>query len=253
MSEPAFIALQRAFARHLRAPGEVPSPVGAEDRRQDVYRHAIRANVEGFMGDNYPRVRDALDEAAWDALIAHYLRSHVSRASAFVDLPREFLGYLETGRDGAEDPPWLAELAHFDWLETLVGADERRVSLAGVDRDGDLLAGIPIVNPVLRLVTYAFPVHAIGPDYLPESAPGEPTRIAAFRDPDNRYGFLDLNAPSARLLEVCAEDRGLTGTQILDVLAGEIGHTDPDALRAAGSTILGRMRERGALLGTRAD
>lgn len=251
MAEPAFMHLQRAFARHLRDPDGCPSPVDSEARRQDVYRHAIRANVEGFMRDNYPRVRAVFDDAQWQALIADYLCGHVSRANAFVDLPLEFLAYLENERDVPDDPPFLAELAHFDWLETLVGADERRVTLDGVDRDGDLLQGEPVANPVLQLVTYRFPVHAIGPDYRPDRPPGEPTRIAAFRDLDNLYGFLDLNGPSARLLELVQESGGLTGEQIIGTVAREIGHGDPDALRAAGSTIFERMRSRAVLLGTR--
>lgn len=251
MSEPEFVRLQRAFARHLRNPDGVRSPVDSEARRQNVYRHAIRANVEGFMRENYPRVHAAFDDAQWQDLISDYLGGHVSRANAFVDLPLEFLDYLENERDVPDDPPFLAELAHFDWLETLVGADERRVTLEGVDRDGDLLNGVPVANPVLELVTYRFPVHAIGADYRPDRPPAEPTRIAAFRDLDNLYGFLDLSGPAARLLDLVREDAGLTGEQIIGTVAREIGHADVDALLAAGSTIFERMRSRAVLLGTR--
>jgi hypothetical protein len=248
--EPEFVRLQRAFARHLRDPARVPPPAGLEERRLAIYRYAVHANVERFLCDNYPRVCAALPAETWAALVEDYRVRHVARAHAFVDLPREFLEFLAHERAAAGDPPFLAELAHFDWLETLVGADERRLDLTGIDPDGDLLAGVPVANPIMQLVTYRFPVHRIAPDYLPPGPPPEPTRIAAFRAPDNLYGFLDLNGPAWRLLELIVAASGRDGDAIIRQVATELGRSDPAALLPAGRGILERMRRRGALLGT---
>ncbi|MBX9608432.1 MAG: putative DNA-binding domain-containing protein [Gammaproteobacteria bacterium] len=248
--EPAFLRLQRDFARHLRDPAAAPAPAGLPERGLGVYRYAVHANIERFLADNYPRVRAVLDEAGWDRLVRDYLVRHVARASAFVDLPREFLAYLDSL--WAPDPalPFLRELAHFDWLETLVGADTRRLDLDGIDAQGDLLRGVPVANPLLVQVTYVWPVHAIDTDYQPVEPPPQPTRIAAFRDRNHDYGFLDLNAASARLLDAVCANRERSGRELLILLAGELGHGGLEAFIEAGGTILARMHARDAILGT---
>ncbi len=250
--EAEFMRLQRAFTRHLRDPDHAAAPGDHEARRMAIYRHAIYANVAGLMADNYPRIRAILDDRRWQALVRDYIIRHRSRASAFIDVPREFIDYLEHERAAPDDPPFLLELAHFDWLETLVGGDTRRLDFSGIDRGGDLLAGVPVANPLLRTITYRFPVHAIDADYQPAEPPPRATVIAAFRDPDNRYGFLDLNPAAARLLEMVCADGGLSGEAIFAALAREMGRDDVQALAAGGLTILERMRERGAVIGTRA-
>lgn len=249
MGEPEFMQLQRAFAAHLRDPAACPAPGQHESRRLDIYRHAVYFNVERFLRDNYPRVQRIMEEQAWSALVRDYLNRHIARANAFVDVPCEFLHYLEHERIAEDDPPFMVELAHFDWLETLVGADERQLDLTGIDPHGDLLAGVPCANPIMVLVTYRFPVHVIEPDYRPSAPPASATRIAAFRDPQNRYGFLDLNPAAARLLEWVIEGRGLSGDELIVAIGAELGLDDSAALHSAGGTILARMRERGAILG----
>ncbi|MCP5200772.1 MAG: putative DNA-binding domain-containing protein [Gammaproteobacteria bacterium] len=252
-SEPEHVRLQRAFARHLRDPAVAPAPGQHEERRLAIYRHAVYANVAGLMQDNYPRLRAVMDDEAWAAMMRHYIVHHVAQASAFVDVPAEFLAYLEHGREADDDPPFLLELAHFDWLETLVGADTRDLDLSGIDPAGDLLAAIPVANPTLRMVTYRFPVHAIGPDYRPDVPPAQSTHIAAFRDPDDLYGFLDVNEPTRRLLERIAGGTSCPGQHILEELARDLAYADVAGFVAAGSTILERMRARGAVLGVRRE
>lgn len=248
--QPTFVELQHAFTRHLRDPENVPPPGTHEARRLAIYRHAVRANVARFMADNYPRVRAVMSDQRWEAMLHDYIVRHVSRTNVFAELPLEFLAYLEHERDLRDDPPFLRELAHFDWLETLVGVDVRVLDFTGIDRDGDLLDGIPVVNPTLRLVTYAYPVHAITATFQPHEAPAQATRIAAFRDPANRYGFLDLNPTAAELIERLYEHSDRSGREVLTRMAQTRRYPDLGGFIDAGGTILSRMHARGALLGT---
>lgn len=253
MSAPAeaeFVRLQRAFAAYLRDPERVAPPGEHDPRRLGVYRYAVYANIERFMHDNYPRVRAVMSDAEWHAMVRDYLVRHVSRATAFVDLPKEFLAYLEHLRAPEAERPFLFELAHFDWLETLVGADPRRVDFQGIDRDGDLITGVPVANPVMVLHRYRFPVHAINAEFRPLAPPPQNTHIAAFRDSQHEYGFLDLNAAAARLLELIMTGAGKTGREIFATVAAELGNTDVAGLIEAGGTILARMLARDVILGT---
>lgn len=251
MATPDFVELQQAFTRYLRDPDNTTPPGSHEDRRLAIYRHAIFSNVEGLMADNYPRVKAVYDNDAWQALIRHYVINHQSKASAFVDVPKEFLSYLDRERQGFEDPPFIAELAHFDWLETLIGADERHLDLNGIDGAGDLLDNIPLSNPIMEIVTYQYPVHVINADFQPHTPPPQKTCIAAFRDTNNEYGFLDLNPAAERLLRQVCEQTDKSGRQLLTELAAELGATEPESVVSHGHEILVRMRNRGALLGTR--
>ncbi len=251
---PRFLALQRAFADYLRRPDSVAAPGNHEERRLRVYRNAVFHNVAALMQDNFPRIRAILEDADWHLLIRDYLCDHVATTSAFVHLPLEFLSYLEHERNSPPaDPPFLTELAHFDWLETLVGADPVRIELNGVDRGGDLLADIPVVNPVLRIHNYRFPVHAITADYQPAQPPANPTVIAAFRDLENLYGFLDLNPAAARLLAAAQNNASENGAALIRKVGIELGLEVSDSLIDAGAGILERMRLREAILGTLKD
>lgn len=249
-TEAEFARVQRAFAAYLRDPEHVAPPGEHDPRRLGVYRHAVYANIERFMHDNYPRVRAVMTESEWHAMVRDYLVRHVARATAFVDLPKEFLTYLENVRAPDAKWPFLHELAHFDWLETLVGADPRRVDFAGIARDGDLITGVPVPNPVMVIHCYRYPVHAIDANFQPLEAPAQATRIAAFRDSQNEYGFLDLNGAAARLLELIMAGGGHSGHEIFAKLAAELGNDDVAGLIEAGGTILARMHARDVILGT---
>ena len=248
--QPTFVELQHAFTRHLRDPANVPAPGAHEERRLAIYRYAVRANVARFMADNYPRVRAVMCDRRWEAMLHDYIVRHVSGSNVFAELPLEFLAYLEHERDDRDDPPFLLELAHFDWLETLVGVDVQVLDFTGIDCQGDLLAGIPVVNPTLRLVSYAYPVHAITAAFQPCAAPAQATRIAAFRDPANRYGFLDLNPTAAELIERLHEHQRHSGRAVLTAMGRARRYPDLAAFIDAGATILSRMHASGALLGT---
>lgn len=251
--EPDFIRRQRAFARHLRDPASVEAPPSLEDRRVAIYRNTVYANVEGLMADNYPRIRGVMSDNDWHAMIRDYIVRHRSDASAFVDVPKEFLIYLEDERNAPADPPFLCELAHFDWLETRVGADPCKLQkeLQRLDRDGDLLSGVLVLNPTLQLVTYRFSVHVVDADFQPLRAPTKATRIAAFRAPDNLYAFLDLNDAAAKLLQVLLDGHARSGRALLSIAMQQLaGHSEAKLLEA-GQAILERMRTRGAILGVR--
>jgi hypothetical protein len=245
-----FASLQRQFADYLRDPDNIAPPGRHDERRLGVYRHAVYANIERFMRDNYPRARAVMDEPQWTAMVRDYLVRHVSRATAFVDLPKEFLAYLQHECAADAERPYLYELAHFDWLETLVGADPRRLALDGIDREGDLITGVPVANPIMVMQTYRFPVHAIDGDYRPLAPPAQSTCIAAFRDSRHEYGFLDLNPAAARLLELIMAGDGRRGHEIFATIAAELGNPNVAALVEAGGTILARMHARDVILGT---
>lgn len=251
VGEPAFQTAQRALARHLRNPAEYPAPALPEERLA-VYRHAVRHNIAEFLASNYPRLKDVMETSVWDALVDDYLAHHPARTAAFSRLPGEFLEFLKARGGHSTYPPYIEELAHFEWLENHLCCDERALpEPASLDLQGDLLRDEIIVNPVHALVTYRFPVHVIGDAFRPDDAPPRPTHLVAFRDWNFAFAVLDLNPVSRELLEAVMAVGAPPAGEILLEMAKRLGQLSADAVVQGGHEILTRMRTRQLILGTR--
>lgn len=248
-AEPEFIRLQHAFTRHLRDPARVPPPPGLPAGRLEVYSNAVFLNVERFMRDNFPRVREGFSEDDWHALVRDYLVRHRSDTPLFAELLNEFLAYLESERNAPDDPPYLYELAHFDWLENAIAIDETPLDAIARRAEGDLLHDRLVVNPVHRLVQYRWPVHAIGPAFRPEAPPPRPTWLLAFRDLSGSFGALDMNEVAVRLFERLRVPDAPPAASVLTGLAEELRHPDPQVVVRGGLQLLERWRAREVILG----
>lgn len=246
-----FQALQRQFSAYLRDPENQPKPVGLDESRLAVYRNAVFSNIEQFLTDNFPRVKEFFSETDWQTLVRDYIVNHRSDTNCFVELPREFLTYLEDVREVETDPLFLYELAHFEWLETLISADERLLPSVATAGAKEFLDTIPILNPLTQLLRYSFPVHQLSPTNWPQTTPDEPTFIAAYRRRDNKFGFLEINPATARLIELLVERENATCREILIQLAEEMAAADISGIITGGKQILSRLLENEVILGTR--
>jgi uncharacterized protein len=245
--------LQLTFAAHIRDPDRVPAPDDIEDRRMAIYRELFFNNVRDLLGRSFPVLRKLLGEDRWQALVRDWLIEHRAQTPLFLEVPREFLQYLSEQRAAvAGDPPFLAELAHYEWVELALAIDEREAELPGVDSDGDLLSGRPALSPLAWSLAYAWPVHRLSPACQPAEPPAELTRLLVYRDRQDRVGFLEINIVTARLLELLADSAAppASGRDALLRIAAELDHPQPEAVVEAGAAILADLRARDVLLGT---
>ncbi|MBD9479814.1 putative DNA-binding domain-containing protein [Pseudoxanthomonas sp. PXM02] len=237
---------QFSLSRHLRDPSSHPPPPGIEDRRLAIYRDLFFNNIEGLLSGNFPVIRKTLGDEAWRALVRQFYATHRSHTPLFPEIAREFIRYLETRDDNAL-PPWLRELAHYEWVElALQIADD--VVPAHV-ADGNLLAGEPVPSPFAWALAYQWPVHRIGPDFQPDVPPTEPTLLLVRRDAGYQVRFAAISPLVYRLVELLGEG-GRTGADALRQLAAEAGVDDVPAFVEQGAAMLTRMREEGTVLGT---
>ena len=165
-------------------------------------------------------------------------------------MPLEFIQYLETERQGhPQDPAFMLELATYEWAEISVSLDTREIELDGVDVDGDLLSGVPVLNPIIMPHTYQYPVHQISPDNLPDAPLEIPTYLLVYRRKDDEVGFLELNPVSARLIECIQINNDKTGQQLLEGIASELDHPDPQVVINGGHEIMRDMHSKDIILG----
>ena len=239
---------QAAFAAHLRDPEANPAPPGIEARRMAVYRDLFFNNIAGLLASNFPVIRRTLGEMEWTALVRRFYADHHSRTPLFPEIARELIRFLEARDEDAGDPPWLAELAHYEWIELAVQIDDS--PLPAHDPGGDLLDGVPRVSPYVRALAYRWPVHTIAPAQLPDTPPPEPTLLLVRRDGDGRARFAAISPLVYRLLELLATGER-SGRACLQALAAEAGVPADHTFLAQGQAMLQRMHEEGTGLGTR--
>lgn len=239
---------QFTLSRYLRDPSSQPPPPGIDERRLAIYRDLFFNNIESLLAGNFPVIRKTLGDEAWRALVRRFYAEHRSQTPLFPEVAREFIRYLESS-DDATLPPWLRELAHYEWVElALQIADD---PLPAHDAQGDLRAGEPVLAPVAWALAYQWPVHRIGPDFRPDVPPVEPTLLLVRRDAEYQVRFAAISPLVYRLVELLGEG-GRTGTEALRQLAREAGVDDEPAFIDQGAVMLARMRDEGTVLGTRA-
>ncbi len=247
----SFIDIQYAFTRYMRDPENQPAPAGVDGRGVEIYRDLIYRNTEHMIGNLFPVLRKITSDDRWKSMIRGFFRQHQSHNPLFTKLPQEFLRYLEQEHDAIDDPAFLLELAHYEWIDYALSIDVREIEYEGIDPEGDMLGGIPVLSPLAWPLSYQYPVHTISPKNMPLEAPTQPTYIIVYRDRNYKVGFIELNAVSARLVELIKDDNNVTGGRLLETIAAELKHPDPEVVFKGGLEIMETMREKDVLLGVK--
>lgn len=242
-----FQEFQYALGRHLRHPHGVKRPAGVPMRRADVYHGLLRNNLEGFLLACFPITHALLGARRWPRLVDAFFREARCHTPYFREIPHEFLDWLLTTELPVALPPWLAELAHYEWVELALDVMET-AALPDVDPEGDLLDGEPVLAPALMNLAYVWPVHRIGPAFRPRKP--QATHLLVFRNTEYRIKFIELNPVSARLVTLLQED-GHSGREACTRIATELHHPSPDVLLGHGAGILNQLRLAGAILGSK--
>lgn len=249
-SPPDFAEIERRFTAHVRAPDAHAAPADVDARRMAVYAGLVFGNLDSLLSGCFPVLRKVLPAATWTALVRAFLTHHRAHTPLFPRVPGEFVQFLEKGAGGLAHPDWCVELAHYEWLELEVGQDVRELDPDACDADADLLADVPVVNPLARLRLYRWPVHRLGPDFLPQQPPAEGTCLVVYRGRDDGVAFAQLTPVTARLVELMQQNPAqANGEALLRALAGELRSPDPDALVGHGRAILADLHQRELLLG----
>ncbi|MBT5231976.1 MAG: DUF2063 domain-containing protein, partial [Methylococcales bacterium] len=237
---PLFMQKQFEFTDCIRDPANKPLPEGIEARRMNAYQRVVYNNIEDLLAHNFPVIHDITSAEEWHAMVRDFVSNFRCHTPIFPVFGQEFVRYLQEGRDNPNDPPFLVELAHYEWVEMEIYLSEEEITLDSVDTEGDLLASQIALNPLLKRLAYHFPVHHISEDFLPDTPGDQVTCIVIFRrqNDDQTVGFMEVNPISDRLLAILQDNPELTGHAALSQIAEEMQHPNPDAVIAGGLEIL---------------
>lgn len=249
---PDFIDTQYRFAAHIRNPETNPAPDGIEDRRMGIYRELFYNNIAGFQEACFPVLHSITPQEKWHGMIRDFMTRYQCHTPYFPKLSEEFLEYLKSTREPQDDdPPFMLELAHYEWVEAAVDLDDTRLEDVEHQPGGDLVDSVPVVSPLAWALSYQFPVHRITSDFQPDTAPEAATFLMVYRNRKDEVGFMELNPVTFRLLEILEEEADFTGRQALEQIAAELDHPQLEAVLHGGKQTLEQLRERDIILGVR--
>ncbi|MGV8940300.1 MAG: DNA-binding domain-containing protein [Lysobacter sp.] len=253
---------QRALSDYIRDPDNAPAPAGIEARRLKVYRELFFNNLQSMLAGNFPVIHRILVSGStgdrWSPLIRDFYREHPSRTPLFTELAREFLRYLQHRADtDRQDPPWLPELAHYEWVELALQISENvaespRYQLASAHADG--ATAQQWSQNTLRLsalawpFAYRWPVHRLAPDYQPVPPPAEPTLLLLQRDAGGKVQFQQLSPLTFRLLDRIEQAPGLRAQRLLLELAEEAGAPSAAVFIEQASAMLQQLCNAGTVV-----
>lgn len=241
---------QFQFAAHIRNPELNPAPLNIEDRRLQIYRELFYNNIENFIATGFPVIREITDDLTWHAMVRDFFTRHKCQSPYFLEISAEFLEYLQNERASETDYPFLLELAHYEWMELAVDISEEEIPGKGFNSDGDLMLGTPVISPLAYVVSYHFPVHQIGPDFMPMEPPAQPSFLIVYRDLEDDVRFMEINAVTARLFEILKENPFIKGVDAVHQIAKEMQHPDISVVEQGGRQAFSSLHAAGIILGT---
>ena len=250
MQAPEQLRLQQfALSKHIRNPDKNLPPPNIEDRRLAIYRELFYNNMEGLLAGNFPVIREILDDEIWHELIHAFYREHLCQTHLFPEVPREFIRFLETRMGKSiQDPAWLVELAHYEWVELALDLAENDDSenQISVEQENILETAFRLSSLAWPL-GYQWPVHRLSPGYLPEEAPDTPTFLLVRRDQNYKVHFDEISALIFRLLQLVSDAPDLTARQQLTALATEANSEDLDSFIELGLGLYVDLISKGVL------
>ncbi|KPU55510.1 hypothetical protein AN403_2181 [Pseudomonas fluorescens] len=248
MDKSGLLHQQTTMGLYLRDPERNAPPTGMDPARAQVYRDLVFANLSSLLSGTFPVLVKIIGNERWGSLVRIFLRDYRARTPKFGEIAQEFVEFLATGPEALGDggwPPFMVELAHYEWVEMVLQQSDAEPLVVG---NAALLLDRPLqVSPLAWPLAYAWPVQLVGPDYQPDALPDQPTFLLVRRAEDWSVRFSGLSPLAWRLLQRIVEFPELTGLAQLQGLVVEAGQVGSSAFFEGGLGLLRQMHEEGVV------
>jgi hypothetical protein len=236
---------QNSMGLYLRDPDHCAPPPEMDPARARVYRDLVFANLSSLISGTFPVLVNILGDQQWRALVRLFLRDYRAHTPKFGEIAEEFVEFLASEPAALADgswPPFMVELAHYEWVEMALQQSVAEPLPLG---DSASLLDRPLqVSPLAWPLAYAWPVQLLGRDFQPDVAPDQPTLLLVRRDLDFSVKFSGLSPLAFRLLQRIDEFPGLTGRGQLQGVAVEAGMTGSAEFFDNGLALLRQLYEQ---------
>ena len=257
-SMPEFQKYQHQFVDYLRNPLKNEVLPESLPQKSSIYAKLLFSKIEGSLDTCFPISNQLLGPIRWNQLIQTFISDHRCKSPLYREIPDEFVDYLMNQQSQMKLPEFILELAHYEWMELVLETVKPYHSDKVFVIKEDLLAVTPILNPVLHLLHYHYPVQNISAsdpywknwESRLEPYTQETIILAGLRDNNDKIHFIELNAVTARLIELLQEGFS-TGEQALLELAAEMHYGDHETILPFGTEILQQLKEQYIIIGAR--
>jgi hypothetical protein len=235
---------QAIFASYIRNPTKNSLPVGIKPQRMAMYRELFFNNIEGFLSANFPVFRTLFDEKEWCDFVQDFFANHVCTTPHFSEIPEEFLAYLQNERQNPNDLPFLAELAHYEWVEMALSISHETVEKREFE---NFTTSKLQLSPLAVTLAYQFPVHKISAQFAPRESE-QPTFLVVYRNENDTVQFLDITPLTFQLLQLIDNMPEKFAENYLVELTNFAPTVDLETLQKKGLDILEDFVKRGVIV-----
>ena len=217
--------LQIEFAGYIRNPKVNKAPKEIEARRMKIYADLFYSSISSLLAGTFPIINEIYDDQQWESLVRHFYKKENNHTPHFPEISREFVAFLKQ-HDLPKQQPFLAELAHYEWVELAADIDTRELNKQQNLTTDDFKQNIIVTSPLARLNVYYYPVHQISKQFQPLDKLEQELYILVYRNTEDEVMFVELNPLSAVLFEKVQSNTSLNGLELLQQLAIEINQQD---------------------------
>jgi hypothetical protein len=221
------------------------------EQRFRVYRRMARHRLSDVIESSFPRLRVALGDLG--DILERWFEESPPRSPYIRDIAGEFAKWLSTADLPASAPPWVNELAAFEWATLDVQHAHEEESAEDVREIGELDFERPaILTPAHRVLRTRYAVHRIPEDAteLPEVEEA-PFVLCIYRDPASHEArVLELSPIAAAIIE---EVRSGDRTVVEAVRAASVRESfaKDGPLVEAFAELVADLAERGVWIGAK--
>jgi hypothetical protein len=248
VDKPNLFQQQNTMGLYLRDPEHCSPPAEMDVARAQVYRDLIFLNLSTLLSGTFPVLIKILGDEQWRMLVRVFLRDYRAHTPKFGEIANEFVEFLASEPSALSDGPWppfMVELAHYEWVEMALQQSEAEPLAPS---DAGLILERPLqVSPLAWPLAYAWPVQRVGPDYRPDVPPAQPTLLLVRRSEDWSVKFSELSPLAWRLLQRIGEFPELDGRAQLQGLAVEAGTAGSPEFIESGLVLLQQMHREGVV------
>jgi hypothetical protein len=236
-----FQQVQQQFVAYLRSPEQNEKPAEVAQERLDVYRELLFNNVSGFVSSAFPVLKSLYTEQAWQQRLQLFFSLYRCENPFFLSIAQSFLDFLQEQYElQSDDPVFMLELAHYEWLELELATRKTEARVAVVT---DLKQQALQLSELASVQAYQYPVHKICVEFQPTEA--EASFLLIHRNLDDEVKFIALNQLTTLLLQVLAQQPGLTLVELVNELSPYVPQLDPAQLLSGAEQILLNFTEKG--------
>lgn len=247
----SFQQVQQAFVAHIKNPAQ-PMPEGIAEDRMAVYRELFFNNVQGFVSSAFPVLKSLYPQARWQTLVRQFFIRFTCTSPYFLHIAEHFLLFLQQDyQPQAEDPPFLLDLAHYEWAELYLSTKQLQQQEQLLTPAQSTEAPLAL-SALAMLLAYPYPVHQISTEFQPQAA-GEVQCYLLYRNRDDEVKFVLINPLTAALLHNLQQAPGSTLKQLVKALLPLVPQLDGDTLLNGASTILQDFAAKGLLVSFQAE